>query len=84
MVAPPESPRIELPHPGKTSNTGEAALSPRERGILELIGQGRSNKEIARQLGISPETVKSHIKNMFTKLGVERRAQAIYRAALSE
>ena len=57
-----------------------AALSPRERSIIELIGQGRSNKEIARLLGISPETVKSHVKNMFSKLGVERRAQAIYRA----
>ncbi len=56
------------------------ALSPREQRILELIGQGQSNKEIARLLRISPETVKSHVKNMFSKLGVERRAQAIYRA----
>jgi len=56
------------------------ALSPRERRILELIGQGQSNKEIARALQISPETVKTHIKNVFSKLGVERRAQAIYRA----
>ena len=57
-----------------------SALSPRERSILELIGQGQSNKEIARQLHISPETVKSHVKNVFLKLGVERRAQAIYQA----
>jgi DNA-binding CsgD family transcriptional regulator len=57
-----------------------SALSPRERSILELIGQGQSNKEIARQLHISPETVKSHVKNIFSKLGVERRAQAIYQA----
>jgi transcriptional regulator of acetoin/glycerol metabolism/DNA-binding CsgD family transcriptional regulator len=56
------------------------ALSPREQRILELIAQGQSNKEIARLLRISPETVKSHVKNMFSKLGVERRAQAIYRA----
>lgn len=60
------------------------ALSPRERSILDLIGQGRSNKEIARTLGISPETVKSHIKNMFSKLGVERRAQAIYQTGMTE
>jgi DNA-binding CsgD family transcriptional regulator len=59
---------------------GRSALSPRERAILELIGQGRSNKEIARELGISPETVKSHVKNMFSKLDVERRAQAFGRA----
>jgi len=57
-----------------------SALSPREQSILELIGQGQSNKEIARQLHISPETVKSHIKNVFSKLGVERRAQAIHQA----
>ncbi len=57
-----------------------AALSPRERYILELIGGGQSNKEIARALGIAPETVKSHVKNMFVKLSVERRAQAVYRA----
>jgi LuxR family transcriptional regulator, maltose regulon positive regulatory protein len=56
------------------------ALSPREKNILEHIGRGRSNKEIARELGIEPETVKSHMKNIFTKLAVERRAQAVGRA----
>jgi LuxR family maltose regulon positive regulatory protein len=56
------------------------SLSPRERKILEHIGQGRSNKEIARELGIAPETVKSHIKNVFVKLAVDRRAQAVLRA----
>lgn len=57
-----------------------ATLSPRELHILGLIGQGQSNKEMARFLHISPETVKSHVKNLFLKLGVERRAQAIARA----
>jgi RNA polymerase sigma factor (sigma-70 family) len=56
------------------------SLSPREQNILEHIGQGRSNKEVARELGISPETVKSHVKNIFVKLAVEKRAQAISRA----
>jgi len=56
------------------------SLSPRERNILEHIGHGRSNKEIARELGIAPETVKSHIKNIFVKLAVDRRAQAVSRA----
>jgi LuxR family maltose regulon positive regulatory protein len=56
------------------------ALSPREIGIVELIGQGRSNKQIARGLGIGPETVKTHVKNIFLKLGVERRAQAVAHA----
>ena len=56
------------------------SLTPRERGILELIAEGQSNKEIARALGIAPETVKSHVKNIFDKLSVEKRAQAIARA----
>jgi LuxR family maltose regulon positive regulatory protein len=55
-------------------------LGPRERGIVELIAQGQSNKEIARTLGITPETVKSHVKSIFTKLAVDKRAQAVARA----
>jgi ATP/maltotriose-dependent transcriptional regulator MalT len=56
------------------------ALSRREIAVVELIRQGHSNKEIARQLGIAPETVKSHVKRIFLKLGVERRAHAGCRA----
>ena len=55
-------------------------LSPRERSVLALLSQGLSNKDIARALSIAPETVKSHVKNIFGKLGVERRAQAVSRA----
>jgi LuxR family maltose regulon positive regulatory protein len=65
-----------MPQPGEIAG----ALSPREIEIVELIGQGRSNKEIARWLGIRPETVKTHVKNIFSKLGVERRAQAVAHA----
>lgn len=56
------------------------ALSRRETDILTLIADGLSNKEIARSLDIGPETVKSHLKSIFTKLGVEKRAQAVSRA----
>jgi LuxR family transcriptional regulator, maltose regulon positive regulatory protein len=55
-------------------------LSVREGEILSLIAQGRGNKEIARILSIAPETVKSHVKHIFTKLKVEKRAQAVSRA----
>ncbi|MFD1554864.1 LuxR C-terminal-related transcriptional regulator [Paraburkholderia silviterrae] len=55
-------------------------LSARERKIVELIAQGQSNKEIARTLGVTPETVKSHLKNIFVKLAVDKRAQAVSRA----
>jgi LuxR family maltose regulon positive regulatory protein len=57
-----------------------SALSPRETDVLTLIAEGLSNKEIARSLDIGPETVKSHLKSIFPKLGVERRAQAVSRA----
>jgi len=57
-----------------------SALSPRETDILTLIAEGLSNKEIARSLYIGPETVKSHLKSVFSKLGVEKRAQAVSRA----
>lgn len=54
-----------------------ASLSPRECGILQLIAENRSNKEIARTLGITPETVKSHLKNIFAKLDVTKRQHAV-------
>jgi DNA-binding CsgD family transcriptional regulator len=56
------------------------SLSAREGDILRLIAEGRSNKEIARDLAITPETVKSHVKHIFAKLNVEKRAQAVSRA----
>ncbi len=58
----------------------DARLSPRERAVLLLMGHGLSNKTIARQLSIAPETVKSHAKNIFWKLTARSRAEAVYRA----
>jgi LuxR family maltose regulon positive regulatory protein len=58
------------------------ALSVREKDILKLIAAGLSNKEIARNLAITPETVKSHVKHIFIKLNVEKRAQAVSRAQM--
>jgi LuxR family maltose regulon positive regulatory protein len=55
-------------------------LSPRECEILDLIADGQSNKAIARRLGLGPETVKTHLKSVFAKLGVARRTQAVLRA----
>ena len=52
-------------------------LTRRERAVLDCLMTGQSNKEIARSLGVSPNTIKSHISNLFSKLGVERRADAV-------
>jgi DNA-binding NarL/FixJ family response regulator len=52
-------------------------LSEREREVLELVAKGLSNKEIARVIGRAEETVKVHLKNIFDKLGVEDRTEAV-------
>jgi DNA-binding NarL/FixJ family response regulator len=53
-----------------------ATLSPREREILVLIGEGLTNREIGRKLYLSEKTVKNHISRLLAKLGVQRRVQA--------
>jgi LuxR family maltose regulon positive regulatory protein len=55
-------------------------LTAREISILRLIADGLATKRIAQTLGIMPETVKSHVKNIFAKLAVGKRAEAVYRA----
>ena len=55
-------------------------LTPRECEILELLASGRSTKEIARQLEISPNTAKTHLARVYQKLEVQRRTQAIHKA----
>jgi DNA-binding NarL/FixJ family response regulator len=53
------------------------SLSPREREILALLSEGLGNSEIAERLSISDKTVRNHVSNLFDKLGVWTRAQAI-------
>lgn len=55
-------------------------LTPRECEILELLASGKSNKEMARALGISPHTVKTHVARVFEKLEVDRRMAAVEKA----
>jgi DNA-binding CsgD family transcriptional regulator len=52
-------------------------LTPRETEILTLIGQGMSNKAVARHLGISVHTVKFHLEALFARLGATNRAEAV-------
>lgn len=53
------------------------SLTPRELDVLRLVSRGRSNKEIGAAMFISEETVKSHMKGLFQKLGVHDRAEAV-------
>lgn len=66
--------------PEKIEELQEAVktLTKREVEILNMIGAGKSNKEIAEELFISYKTVKNHIYNLFTKLGIHTRAEAIH------
>jgi DNA-binding NarL/FixJ family response regulator len=70
----PEAAGFALPEP-----KSRPLLTPREMEILAQVGQGMSNKAIARRLGISAHTVKYHLEAVFTKLGVRSRAEAVTR-----
>jgi DNA-binding NarL/FixJ family response regulator len=64
-----------------TPPTGPEALTPREREVLALLAEGLSNKAIADRLSISEHTAKFHVNAVLAKLGVQRRTEAVVRAA---
>ena len=55
-------------------------ITRREHEVLKLVASGRSNKEIARRLSVSPHTVKTHIGRLYEKLEAARRTDAVLRA----
>ncbi len=61
----------------KNGNGRDKTLSPRESEILGLLSQGLSGEEAATQLFLSPETVRTHVRNAMTKLGAATRAHAV-------
>jgi DNA-binding CsgD family transcriptional regulator len=65
-------PTVQLAHPPRAPR-----LSPREHEILGLLSQGLTGRAIARQLFLSPETVRTHIRNATTKLGAKTRVHAV-------
>jgi DNA-binding CsgD family transcriptional regulator len=85
-TAPPRAessaPPIQVTAPVPTIPSGDAAPSPadlslREREVLRRLAEGLSNKEIARVLSVSENTVKTHLANVYAKLGVGRRVEAL-------
>lgn len=68
------------PRPAEVLST----LTQREREVLDLVAEGLTNKEIARQLAVSPATVKAHVERIIAKLGVADRTQAAVLVARAE
>lgn len=68
------------PFDGNPKAQAALGLSERELEVLNELAAGHSNKEIARQLGVSPNTVKTHVARLFEKLEAKRRTEAIRRA----
>ncbi|WP_395298163.1 response regulator [Kitasatospora hibisci] len=68
-------------HEESETEAALAALTPREREILALVGEGKTNRQIGQELYLAEKTVKNHVSRLLAKLGVERRLQAAVLAA---
>jgi DNA-binding CsgD family transcriptional regulator len=69
-----------VPFEGNPNAVASLGISPRELVVLNELAAGRSNKEIARRLEVSPNTVKTHLARLYEKLGAARRTDAVRRA----
>jgi DNA-binding NarL/FixJ family response regulator len=69
---------FDVRHPKR--DPGRGALSPREREVLRRVADGATNREIAAELGVGEETVKTLMARTFAKLGVRKRAEAVAQA----
>lgn len=69
-----------LPFDGNPQAVEALGISPRELSVLHALAAGQSNKEIARTLDVSPNTVKTHLARLFDKLEASRRTEAINKA----
>jgi DNA-binding CsgD family transcriptional regulator len=65
---------------GNPKAQASLGISPRELTVLQEIAAGHSNKEIAQRLDVSPNTVKTHVAQVYEKLGAKRRTDAINKA----
>lgn len=73
---------------GQATETGDSAgagpLTPRETEVLKLLASGANTKIAAQRLGVSPSTIRNHVQNMFMKLGVHSRLEAVAYARTHE
>ena len=76
------SPSVARTVLGQVSGIPQRGLQPteRERQVLELVARGVSNKAIARELFLSTRTVEAHMRNIFDKMGVASRTEAVTQA----
>lgn len=80
LIHAPPPPMPEPIHPGEASGQDLASLTERQREVLRRLGQGYSNKQIARDLGVSENTVKVHVAAILRALGASNRTEAALRA----
>lgn len=73
--------RKPVPSAPQPTEGPPARLTPQERRILALIGQGHTNREITERLHLVEKTVRNHVSRLLAKLGVQRRTQAALLAA---
>jgi len=73
--------RLRRGEGGHPADDAFATLTPQEERILDMIGEGRTNRQIAEQLSLSEKTVKNYVSQVYSKLHVERRSQAATLAA---
>ncbi|MBL7807057.1 MAG: response regulator transcription factor [Saprospiraceae bacterium] len=72
--------KVASPLTSRSTLMQQLGITPREFEVLEHMAKGLSNQEIAQSLFVSLNTVKTHLSNLFSKLGVQRRTQAIKKA----
>lgn len=72
--------RTQPAQDGNPQAVATLGISERELAVLKELASGRSNKEIAQRLGVSPNTIKTHVARLFEKLGARRRTEAILKA----
>jgi len=74
-------PYAPVPHVRNEKAIKALGLTKREIEMLGFLAEGKSNKDIARDLNLSPNTIKTHLANLYEKLGVRNRTQAVTKAA---